>query len=716
MMSEAFKFEIIENEIGILTFDYPDSKANKFNTATVTELNEKLDELASNKDIKCLLFMSAKETIFIAGADIDEFEEVNDPQLGYEIGKKGHAVFNKIENLPFPTVAVINGACMGGGTEMSLACKYRIASDHPKTKIALPEVNLGIIPAWGGSTRLPKLIGLQRSLDIILTGKNLIPKKALRSGVIDKIIPKEMIREAAIAFALDVIKGKNVLARSKRKPKGLVNALLEKNPLGRALVFNQAKKAVMKKTHGHYPAPLRALKVIKKGYGKSLKVGFEAEARALGDLLVTDESKNLVKIFYMMEGVKKQNGTNKSDVTTLPVKKSAVLGAGVMGGGIAQLFAGRNIPSRVKDINYDAVGKAYQQAASVLMGKVKRRRITKLEMSQILQKITGTVDYSGFKSVDFVVEAIVEDLEIKKKVFTELENHIRENAVVVTNTSSLLVNDMAVAFKNPERFVGMHFFNPVHMMPLVEVIRGKDSTDEAVATTFQLAKALGKTPIVVSDGPGFLVNRLLVPYMVEAVSLLEEGHGIQKIDKAMLNFGMPMGPIELFDEVGIDVAFKVAKILSQSMGDRMAESDIFEKMVNDGKLGKKSKVGFYKYEGKKKIYDKSIESYITVKNRTTLSDEELVQRMVYPMINEAARCLDEKIVANPNDVDLGMIFGTGFAPFRGGLLNYADSEGIEKVSSTLQKFAEEYGTRFQQSDALQKMKKENKNFYEYWVN
>jgi len=715
-MKNAFKFEMIENEIGILTFDYPDSKANKFNTATVTELNEKLDELSSKKDIKCLLFMSAKERIFIAGADIDEFDEITDPQQGYEIGKKGHVVFNKIEKLPFPTVAVINGACMGGGTEMSLACKYRIASDHPKTKIALPEVNLGIIPAWGGSTRLPKLIGLQRSLDIILTGKNLIPKKALRSGVIDKIIPKEMVKEAAIVFAKDVIKGKNVLARSKRKPKGLVNAILEKNPLGRALVFSQAKKAVMKKTHGHYPAPLRALKVIKKGYGKSLKVGLEAEAKALGDLLVTDESKSLVKVYYMMEGVKKQNGTQNKDVKTLPVNKSAVLGAGVMGGGIAQLFAGRNIPSRVKDINYDAVGKAYQQAASVLKGKVKRRRLTKLEMSQILQKITGTVDYSGFNSVDFVVEAIVEDLEIKKKVFAELEENIREDAVVVTNTSSLLVNDMAVAFKKPERFVGMHFFNPVHMMPLVEVIRGKDSTDEAVATTFKLAKALGKTPVVVSDGPGFLVNRLLVPYMVEAVSLLEEGHGIQKIDKAMLNFGMPMGPIELFDEVGIDVAFKVAKILSQSMGDRMAESDIFENMVNDGKLGKKSKVGFYKYEGKKKIYDSSVETYISVKNKTTLSDEELVQRMVYPMINEAARCLDEKIVTRPQDVDLGMIFGTGFAPFRGGLLNYADSEGIEKVNTTLEKFAQEYGTRFQQSDALQKMAKEKKNFYEYWVN
>ena len=715
-MSEAFKFEMIENEIGILTFDLKDEKVNKFNTATMLELNEKIDELSKNTDIKCLLFMSAKKGIFIAGADINEIKDITDPKQGYEVGKRGHEVFNKIEKLPFPTLAVIDGASMGGGTELSLACKYRIASDNPKTKIALPEINLGILPGWGGSTRLPRLIGLQRGLDIILTGKNLIPKLALRAGVIDKVIPKELVKEAAIAFAKDVIKGNNVLARSRRKQKGLVNALLEKNPLGRAIVFSQAKKAVMKKTHGHYPAPLRALQVIKKGYGKSLKVGLEAEAKALGDLIVTDISRNLIKIFYWTEDVKKQNGTQNSEVKVLPIKKSAVLGAGVMGGGIAQLFADKDIPARVKDINYDAVGKAYQQASLVLFGKMKRRRITKLEMSQILQKITGTIDYSGFKSVDFIVEAIVEDLEIKKTVFKELENNIREDAIVVTNTSSLQVNDMAVAFRNPQRFVGMHFFNPVHMMPLVEVIRGKDSTDEAVATTFQLAKALGKTPVVVSDGPGFLVNRLLVPYMVEAVSLLEEGHGIQKIDKVMLNFGMPMGPIELFDEVGIDVAFKVAKILGKSMGDRMAESDILENMAKDGKIGKKSNNGFYKYEGKKKIYDSSVESYISVKNRTTISDDELVQRMVYPMINESARCLDEKIVARPQDVDLGMIFGTGFAPFRGGLLNYADSEGIDKINSTLYKFSQEHGSRFNVSDALQKMAKENKKFYEYWVN
>ena len=599
---------------------------------------------------------------------------------------------------------------------MCLACTYRLASDNPKTKIALPEVNIGLFPGWGGTQRLPRLIGLQRSLDLILTGRNLDARRAYRQGVIDKVIPKEQVKEAAIRFAMDVIKGVDVLtlSRSRRKQKGIFPYLLEKNPLGRALVYRIAKKNVLKKTHGHYPAPTEALKAVKRGFRKSLSKGLKIEAKLFGPLIVSAVSKNLIKIFFWTEAVKKENGTNSPDIVIKPVKKAATLGAGVMGGGIAQLFASRDIPIRVKDINYEAVSKAYQQAASVLKGKLKRRRISKLEFQHILSKITGTINYSGFKSVDFIVEAIVEDLEIKKTVFGELEKYINDDTIVVSNTSSLRIDDMASAFKYPQRFGGMHFFNPVHMMPLVEVIKGKNTSDETVATIFQLAKRLGKTPIVVADGPGFLVNRLLLPYMVEAVSLLEEGHTLDKLDKTMVRFGMPMGPIELFDEVGIDVAYKVAKILAGTMGDRMAESDLLDKMVNDKRLGKKGGIGFYKYDAKKRQSDPSITGYISIKNKTDLTEDELIARMVYPMINEAARCLDEKIVSRPQDVDLGMIFGTGFAPFRGGLLNYADNESITKVYDTLSGFAQVYGTRFKPSSALEKMQSSSKGFYDYF--
>ncbi len=717
-MGKAFQLEITDDNIGILTFDLSGEKVNKFSTPVIEEFEAILDELHKRDDLKCLLIMSGKKRIFIAGADIKEIVNVSDPDHGYKISQKGHEVFGKIASLPYPSIAVIDGACMGGGTEMSLACTYRLASNSPNTKIALPEVNIGIFPGWGGSQRLPRLIGLQRSLDVILTGRILDGRRAYRYGIVDKLIPKELVKDTALKFARDVMDGVDVLAksRSRRRQKGIFTFLLEKNPLGRTLLFKQAKKSVLKKTKGHYPAPLEALKAVKKGYGKSLARGLDIEARIFGNIIGSSISKNLIKIFFWTEAIKRENGTGNPDVQVVPVKKAAGLGAGVMGGGIAQLFASRNIPVRVKDINYDAVSKAYQQAAEVLKGKLKRRRITKLEYQHILGIITSTINYSGFASVDFIVEAIVEDLDLKKSVFSELENHISDHTIVVSNTSSLRIDDMAGAFKHPQRFAGMHFFNPVHRMPLVEVIRGKNTSDETIATTFQLAKKLGKTPIVVGDGPGFLVNRLLMPYMVEAVSLLEEGHSIEKIDQTLEDFGMPMGPIELFDEVGIDVAYKVSHILAETMGDRMAESDLIENMVKDNRLGKKNGKGFYRYAGKKKISDPSFTSYITAKEKTQLSSDELIARMIYPMINEAARCLEEKIARRPQDVDLGMIFGTGFAPFRGGLLTYADTESIPKVFDKMSSFTELYGDRFKPSSALDAINKSSKGFYDFYKN
>ncbi len=571
-----------------------------------------------------------------------------------------------------------------------------------------------MFPGWGGSQRLPRLIGLQRSLDIILSGKNLDALRAFKAGLIDRIIPKELVLESAKKFAEDVIAGRDVLSRTKRKAKGLLTFLLEKNPLGRAIVYSQAKKMVMQRTHGHYPAPLYAIQSVKKGHGKKLAKGLEIEARLFSRLIGTAISNNLINIYQWTEAIKKENGTTNPAIKILPVKRIAALGAGVMGGGIAQLFAGKNIPVRVKDINYDAVAKALRQASSILYSKVKRRQLSRLEYSHILANITGTVDYSGFKNVDLVVEAIVEDLEIKKRVFTELESRLSPEAIIVSNTSSLSIDDMAMALARPQRFLGMHFFNPVHKMPLVEIIRGQHTSDSAVAAVFQLTKQLGKTPLVVKNGPGFLVNRLLVPYMVEAITLLEEGHAPQQVDQLMVDFGMPVGPLELFDEVGIDVAYKVAKILNRFMSDRMADSQVLDKLVHDQRLGKKSGRGFYRYHDKKKYTDPAIQQYITLRQKTTLNDQEMIGRMVYPIINEAARCLQDKVVGRPQDVDLGMVFGTGFAPFRGGLLRYADTVGISKIVDTLHKFSEQYGNRFIPSALIMEINKQGKGFYEYF--
>ena len=699
-MSTAFQLETIEDHLAILWFDLPDEKVNKFNAAVMQELSEQLDELRQRDDIRCLLLMSKKPGIFIAGADVNAIKDLRDEEEGYRVARQGQEIFGKVEQLPFPTVAVIDGACMGGGTELSLCFTYRIATDSKKTKIAFPEVNLGILPGWGGTQRLPRLIGLQRAMDMILTGRSVDAKRALRSGLIDTIIAAEWVREKAIAFAREVISGEAQKYLKKRKPRGLANALIEKTPPGRKVLFTQARKMILRKTGGHYPAPLLALQTLEQTHGKSLAKGLEIEARHLARLIITNICKNLVQIFQWTEEIKKESGVKDTSLSGQAVGKAAVLGAGVMGGGIAQLFAARAIPVRVKDINHEALAKAYQQAAEVLRGSLKRRKITRLEMRQIMNRISGTVDYSGFKNSDLVIEAIVEDLEIKKKVLAELETHLSADAIIATNTSSLRVDDMAVALKKKNRFVGLHFFNPVHRMPLVEVVRGKHSSEEAIATVFNLCKNLGKTPIVVRDGPGFLVNRLLLPYMVEAISLLEEGHSLKRIDSAMRRFGMPMGPIELFDEVGIDVAWKVAKILRESMADRMAESEILHKLVEDGRLGKKSKKGFYIYSNRKTEYDPRIENYISVGQRTDLDEQQLIQRMIYPMVNEAARCLQEDIAAVPRDVDIGMIFGTGFAPFRGGLLRYADQENVSKIVLTLQQFEDKYGSRFKPSEAL----------------
>lgn len=501
-MSKAFSLEMKDSGIAVLYFDLQGEKVNKFSSAVMQEFSEKIEELKHDRNIQCLLLMSKKQGIFIAGADVKEIEALTDEDKGYQVGRRGQEIFGNFERLPFPKIAVIDGACMGGGTELSLCCDYRLATDSPKTKIALPEVNLGILPGWGGTQRLPRLVGLQRSLDIILSGKSLDAKRGWKTGIVDKVIPAEWVFEQSLSFAKEVLAGNAKKYTTNRKPKGAVNVALEKNPLGRKLIFSQAEKTVRKKTQGHYPAPLLALQVIKQTYGKSLQKGLEKEAKALGKLIVTPISKNLVQIFFWTEEIKKENGLDKADLKGTKINKASVLGAGVMGGGIAQLFASKNIPVRVKDIDYKMVAKAYQQAASVLMKKVKRRRMSKLEYQQIIDRITGTTDYSGFRSTDLVVEAIVEDIAIKKKVLAELEQELRKDTVIATNTSSLLVDEMAGALKNKKRFVGMHFFNPVHRMPLVEVVRGKHSSDEAVATVFNLVKKLGKTPILVNDSPG----------------------------------------------------------------------------------------------------------------------------------------------------------------------------------------------------------------------
>ncbi len=711
---KAMNLVKVNDDISTLELDLPGEKVNKLSTPVMTELSETLRSL-SNSSIKCLIIVSKKPKIFIAGADIDEIKDISTPEEARDKASMGQNIINQIEDLPFPVIAAIHGASMGGGTELALACDYRLATDDSSTKIGLPETKLGILPGFGGCYRLPRVIGIQAALDIILAGKAVDGKKAAKLGLVDECVPAPLFNNYMVKYAQDIVaKG----ARKRKKmfqPKGAVAKLLE-SPVGRPIVFSQAKKMLLKQTKGHYPAPLKALEVVQKTYGSNNRTkALAIEALAFGEVAATEISKNLINLFFMMEAVKKQTGVADPNVKPLKVSKMAVLGAGTMGGGIAQLGADKGLDVRMKDINTDAIALGFQQAQMIWSKLVKRRKITRFEYEQKLGRISGGTSYDGFKNVDVVVEAIVEDMNIKKKVLAETYKHCKEDVILATNTSSLSVNEMAQGLPRPENFVGMHFFNPVHKMPLVEVVKGEKSSDVAVATIFDLCKRMGKTPVVMKDGPGFLVNRLLLPYLNEAVYLLEEGYSAQDIDRAFLNFGMPMGPLHLIDEVGIDVGVKVAKIFHQAFGERAAPSQIMIKVGDSGRLGKKGKKGFYLYDDKgyKLQLDETIYGDLGLAKPTKKLDPNLaVERGILAMVNEAGLALlEDKIVENPQDVDMCMIMGTGFPPFRGGLLRYADSLGSERIVDTLEEFAVKFGPRFKPSAPLLQMAKTNKKFY-----
>jgi 3-hydroxyacyl-CoA dehydrogenase/enoyl-CoA hydratase/3-hydroxybutyryl-CoA epimerase len=712
----AFRLEESDG-IGVLIFDMPGSRVNILGSPTMRELDRMLDELAS-KPLRALIFLSGKEKNFIAGADIEEIRGITDPEDAREKSRLGQMIFQKIADLPYPTIAAIDGTCVGGGLELALACDYRIARDDPNTRIGLPEVNLGILPAWGGSARLPRLIGIERALDMILSGKLLDAHQAYRRGVVDRVLPREYppeyVRQLALDFALEILAPPAAdRIRSRRKPSGLRAGALEKTPVGRRLLFSQARKRVEKRTGGHYPAPLKALQAIEKGVELPLPQALELEAKFLGDLVVSDVCKNLVFLFFLREALRKDSGVGDAEVKPKEIRRVGVLGAGVMGGGIAQLLAYYDIPVRMKDINWEAVAAGYRQARKVFDGALRRRRLSEREVERKMSLISGATDYSGFGLVDLVIEAIVEDLEIKKKVFRELVKEVRKDTVLASNTSSLSITEMGKATRRPGQFVGMHFFNPVHRMPLVEVVRGDKTSDETVATTVAFAKRLGKTPIVVRDRPGFLVNRILAPYLNEAALILQEGGKIDEVDSAMLDFGMPMGPFNLVDEIGIDVAVKVARVLTEAFGDRMQPSPVLQRLYDDGRYGKKKGRGFYVYKKKSKEVDPSVYKLLADLRQpgTPLTPAEMQDRMVLLMLNEAAVCLAEGLVRQPRDVDGGMVFGTGFPPFRGGLLRYADQRGLDAVVERLEAFAQQYGDRFAPAPLLKEMAAKGERFY-----
>lgn len=707
------------HSLGLLYFDLKGEKVNKFNREVMKEFETLIPELRRRAgEMEALILLSRKPGNFIAGADITLFEAAKTAAEAQALSEAGQHLLNEWEDLPFPRVVAINGACLGGGCELSLASSAILMSNDSSARIGLPETLLGVIPGMGGCVRMPWKVGLATALDLILTGKTLNGEKAYKSGLADGVLQKEDFERSAINWVLKNIDKLKRGERIAKEPKlggmgGWTGALLENNPMGRSVVFNKARGGVISKTKGKYPAPLEAIQVIAEtgsGYranwrGERRASAMKREAEGFGRMAATDVSKNCIRLFFLTESVKKNNGLPEGRTAdTKKISSAAVLGAGVMGGGIAHLFADKGVHVRMKDIGIAGLELGVQSALSLFKKSLKKKAITPRQFDQKLARISPTTQYEGFATAEVVVEAIIEKMEIKQSVLRELENHVSAKTIIATNTSSLSVSQMQSVMKHPERFCGMHFFNPVHRMPLVEVIRGAQSSDLAVSQIYQFSKQIGKTPIVVKDGPGFLVNRLLMPYLTEAAMMVSEGIRIEELDPAMLEFGMPMGPIELIDEVGLDVAEKVGHILHEGFGDRMNPPNTFERLLKEKRLGKKSGAGFYLYSGadkKEKRLDPGIYELLGITpSANKISSDEMVQRCVYSMINEAARCLEEEIVSSPDEVDLGMIMGTGFPPFRGGLLRYADFLGPKQVVSTLEAFAGRYGHRFEPSSAL----------------
>ena len=696
-----------------MNLDLPGEKVNKFSTAFTQEMKNVLDGLARRTDIKCLVVLSEKEGIFIAGADIELIRAMKTKEEGYQLAKQAQDVIAQIEKLKFPVIAAVNGACLGGGMEFALCCSAIVASDGPSVKMGLPEVNLGVLPGMGGTVRLPQRVGLQSALDMILSGKQLNGERALKAGLADAAIPFQDFNKKALEWGARVIRGEKPRRALK---KTLTNRLLEDTFAGRMVIFSQARKMVMARTRGNYPAALKIIEVIQANAGANRPAALEREQRAFGELAVTAVSKRLIELFFLTEKVKKLTGVEGYKLQPGDkVSRMGLMGAGVMGGGIAQLAAQKNYPVRMKDIDHKGLGLGLTNAKKLFDDQVKKKRLKKADASYKFNLISPTTDYSGFNAVDVVIEAVVENMDIKKRVIKELEQVLPEHALIATNTSSLSVTEMATASKRPENVVGMHFFNPVHKMPLIEVIRGEKTNDRATAMIFDLSKKWGKIPIVVKDGPGFLVNRLLMPYINEAVYIMAEGVPIEELDEHVLNFGMPMGPATLMDEIGIDVGVKVAHILHDAFGERAAPAPVMENFVKAKLLGKKGGKGFYLYDerGKKKGLNPEIYSVLGVTPKSSTRDQKAdwIHRMMLPMINEAALCLSEGIVATAEEVDLGMILGTGFPPFRGGLLRYADSLGIAKIHQELERLSKSVSPRYKPSAPIVERARKNQPFY-----
>ena len=674
----------LEGEIALIYLGGDDERVISLTDARLTSFQHNLEAVAA-RPAKGLVISGPSEEMFTVGADINAIGSVNSAALGKKLAQQGQDVFAKIAALKCPSVAAISGPCIGGGCELALACTYRLISDHPSSQIGLPEIKLGIIPGFGGTQRLPRLIGVPRALDIILAGKTLKPKQAKKAGLVDEVCSAENILERAINIA------RGIKPPERSKPR-LLDRILSSTTMTRSIVKRRAKASVQKETKGFYPAPLAALESVFTGLDQGIEVGLDFESSELGRMIVTPQCRALVQLFFLTEAAK---GLGKAGKKHLNDLSAMVIGAGAMGAGIASVLAKSGTRVILKD---NAEAGLQRGLAQIRQFASKLRYLAPPEQAAILNRVEGTTfDSAAIASVNIVIEAIFEDLNLKTRVLSEIAAKIPESSIIASNTSSLSVSTLAANLPKPGRVLGMHFFNPVDKMPLVEIVRAKQTEDRAIIMVAALATKLGKFPIVVQDVPGFLINRILTPYLNEASFLLAEGYSVEAIDKAATSFGMPMGPLRLLDEVGLDVAAHVSEIMAQGYGERMKAPGHAAIMVQNKRFGKKSGLGFYDFSGDAARVSPDVRDVLKVeaapKDGGDLS--EISDRLVLALINEAVLCLDQGVAGAPgrdaaNQINLGSVMGFGFPPFRGGVLFYADQLGSKIVAEKLTKLAQRF--------------------------
>ncbi len=703
---------VIEDDVAWIHLDDPDKKVNTLSTRYFEWFEQQIDRLAA-EPVRGLVLISDKPGYFIVGADIEELQAFADPQAVRAMVMRGHALVGRFGDLPFPVVAAIDGTCLGGGLELALACDLRVATDAAHTKLGLPEVQLGLFPGLGGTQRLPRLVGVADGLDMILTGKPVSAKKAKRLGLVDAVCHPLALRQAALGL---VELGKPGTVGYEGPSRGSIKGglgkkaahLLARTPGTRRLVYDKARETVMKKSGGHYPAPLEAIEVVRKGLGMPLDAALELEADRFSELVVTDVAKGLISIFFAKNEV--DGRAAKLAEGTRDVERIGVLGAGFMGSGVAQVLAHKGYQVLMKDRDNEALGRGMKHCSDLFGKLVKYRKYRPVEKKQAMSRILPRADYQGFRSVPVVIEAVFEDVGVKHQVIRETEAAGSENLIFASNTSTIPITRLAEASKRPENMIGMHFFSPVHKMPLVEIIKTAKTSDETLATTVEIGRRMGKTIIVVNDGPGFFTSRVLGPFINEALWCLSQGASIEQIDRALTGWGWPVGPMALLDEVGLDVAHHAGEVISEYAGERADTSPLFQQMIDAGRYGRKAGSGFYDYSSKPKKIDPAVYELLGWQ-QAEIDDLEIIERCWMQMLNETARCIEDDIIENPSDIDIGVIFGFGFPPFRGGILREADKQGLGYIVARLEDYAEAHGQRLTPAQLLVDMARQGTTFH-----